>query len=157
MSLNMQLSHLLVSCIFFLSYARLLSSNSKEVSIYGFPYKTVFVSKGLFRIFHTPSVILFLKTYLLGKKKIQHKPTNSSSWVGGGKTFSFTRVCKDRNAGTMEQIENENWRKGKTTCFAGSASLCCIEVMKIQWKKYSLRCEVCRNLQQNIWMKWEIF
>lgn len=69
MSLNMQLSYLLVSCIFFLSYARLLSSNSKEVSIYGFPYKTVFVSKGLFRIFHTPSVILFLNTYLLEKKK----------------------------------------------------------------------------------------
>lgn len=40
----------------------------KEVPLYGFPYKTVFVSKGLFRIFHSPFVILFFNIGLLEKK-----------------------------------------------------------------------------------------
>jgi len=54
------------------------------------------------------------------------------------------------SSGTRNRTENENCRKGITVYSAGSASLCCIEVMKLQCKKYILRCQVCRNLQQNI-------
>lgn len=36
---------------------------------YGFPYKTVFVSKGPFRIFHSPFAILFLNIGLSEKNK----------------------------------------------------------------------------------------
>lgn len=56
--------------IFFLPCARLLSSISKEVPVYGFPCKPVFVSKGLLWIFHTP-VIMFLNTYFWEKNPTQ--------------------------------------------------------------------------------------
>lgn len=67
----------------------------------------------------------------------------------------LTHVCMNTSAGTRNRTENENCGKGKTIYFAGSASLCCIEVMKLRSTKYNLRCQVCRNLQQNIWIQEE--
>lgn len=117
--------------------------------------------KCLFMVFHANQFLFqrdFLEfftlwfpcflTLLFQKKKIQHKPTNSSSWVWGGKTFSFTHVCKDRNAGTMEQTENETWRKGESTCFGGSASLCCIEVIQIQSETWTVQKSTAKHLNE---------
>lgn len=59
----------------------------KEVPFYGFPYKTVFVSKGLFRIFHSPFVILFFNISLLEKKPKHKKPNQFFLMTGRRQNF----------------------------------------------------------------------
>lgn len=144
MSLDMQLcDHLLIFCIFFLFYARLLFSNSKEVPVYGFPCKPVFVSKGLFRIFHT-LVSLFLNTSVSEKK-------SSTSQLILPHEYEEVKLSVLLMSARIEMLAQWNRQKMRTGEMVKAPVLVAVPVYAaLKLSKYSLRRELCKNLQQNI-------
>lgn len=149
MSLDVQLSHLLISCIFFLPYTRLLCSNSKEVSAYGFPCKPIFVSKGLFEILIFLLLSCFLALIFWEKKSNTNKLILALEY----EQVKLSVLLMSARTQMLAQWKRQKMRteeKVKPPVLLAAPVYDALKLSKYNAKNYSLRCEVCRNLQQNI-------